>query len=483
MKIRELKDLFPQFAYFGSVESEFLRIETDSRKVKKGDMFVAIKGTKVDSHKFILDAIQKGASVIVGEEDVSHAVSVPFIRVPDSRRAYALFSSAFFQFPSKKIKLVGITGTSGKTTTAFLMYKFFNDFLKIPSGFIGTAGVDSGTGFMPEERFPPTTPDAFLFNEILSKSVNNGLKYVFSEISSSAIMFKRIEGLSFYGKVLTNIGKDHLEVHKTFENYLKTKIAFFETPSNRCILNADSDCIERFSTSKCKNVMTYGIQKEADVKGRVEFVGNAFSKFSVKFEKYEFNVKLNLPGDFNIYNFLALTSFSLLEGVEPAKIVAFAKGDLFVPGRMNIFKTKSGVNVVIDFAHNPMEIESVLKYLRSIKRNATLITVTGAVGWSVKEKRENIGRIASSLSDILVITTDDPRGDDPDEIIRDVSRFVPEAIIEKDREKAIKKALEIAKSGDIVALLGRGNEEEIHFASSVFKKSDFEIVKEIDGES
>ncbi len=483
MKVEELIKIFPQFEYSGKVENEFLRIETDSRKVRHGDMFIAIRGTKTDSHRFVPEAVERGATVIVGEESVSVSNDISFIKVPDSRAAYAFFSSAFFGFPSKKLKLVGITGTSGKTTTAFLLYRFFNDFLKIPSGFVGTAGTDFGTGFINEERFPPTTPDAFLFNEILHKCVENGLKYVFSEVSSSAIFFKRIEGLSFYAKILTNIGKDHLEVHKTFENYLKTKSDFFKTPAILCVLNADSKYIDRFLENECSKTFTYGINNEnADIRGIVKLTKSDFSEFSVRCGNKRFDVKLNLPGDFNIYNFLALSAFSIFEGVTPENIKLFAKTPPFIPGRMNVFVTKKGVKVVIDFAHNPMEIEAVLKYLNKIKGEASLITVTGAVGWSVKEKRENMGKIADSLSDVLIITTDDPRGDDPDEIIKDVSRFASDAFIIKDRKLAIGKALEIAKKGDIVALLGRGEEEEIHFKNFVFKKSDLEIVKELDNE-
>ena len=483
MKVRELKRIFPQFEYLHSIESEFLRIETDSRKVQKGDMFVAIRGTKTDSHKFVPDAVRKGATVIVGEEYVPIQENISFIKVPNSRIAYALFSSAFFGFPSERIKLVGITGTSGKTTTAYLLYKFFNDFLRIPAGFIGTTGTDCGKGFVNEERFPPTTPDAFLFNKILYDSVQNGLKYVFAEISSSAILFRRIEGATFYGKILTNIGKDHLEVHKTFEDYLKTKIEFFETPAQVCILNADSEYIEKFSAKGCANILTYGIKNRADVKGNIKYVNTSFTEFSLKFNGLKRDIRLNIPGYFNVYNYLALSSFAFFEGVSFRKVAEFAERAPSVPGRMNVFVTERKVKVVIDFAHNPMEVESVLKYLNEIKGSSSLITVTGAVGWSVKEKRENIGKIASSLSDTLIITTDDPRGDDPERIIEDVSRFAPDALVIRDREKAIKKALKIANPGDIVVLLGRGDEREIHFKDYVFVKSDLEMVKENEGEN
>ncbi len=483
MKVGKLKEYFPYFEYAGNLETEFLRIETDSRKVKKGDMFVAIRGTKVDSHKFIPDAVKNGAVVIVGEEFVPISQRhISFIKVPNTRSAYALFSSSFFNFPSNKLKLVGITGTSGKTTVAFLLYKFFNDFLKIPSGFIGTAGIDSGKGFVSEERFPPTTPDAFRFNEILSEAVRSGLKYVFSEISSSAVLFYRTYGLEFYGKILTNIGKDHLEVHKTFENYLETKVRFFKTPAELCAVNIDSDYAEKFLENACKNTLTYGLSGRADVSAVVKITAPHFSEFALKYRDFQSEVRLNLPGDFNIYNFLALSSFAFFEGVPFQKITEFAEHVPQIPGRMTMFTTKRGVKIIIDFAHNPMEVESVLKYLNGIKGGSSLITVTGAVGWSVREKRENIGKIAYSLSDTLIITTDDPRGDDPDRIIADVSRFAKDAIIEKDREKAVKKALEIAKPGDMVALLGRGDEREIHFKNRVFVKSDLEMVKEIEGE-
>ncbi len=484
MKIADLKKYFPDFYYRMGREDTFERIEIDSRKVRKGDMFVAIRGTNIDSHRFIKDAVKSGASVIVSEIDIDLPENVSLIKVPNSRTAYALFSSAFYGFPSKKVKVIGITGTSGKSTTAYLMYRFFNDFLRIPSGFIGTIGIDSGRGCEFKERFPPTTPDALELNAMLRDAANHRLKYVFTEVSSSAMLFKRIEGIEFYGKILTNIGTDHLEVHGTFQNYLRSKLEFFKGKNRISILNADSEYFELFEKSTfAEQTFTYGINNPSDFGATLNKIEADFSDFSVSIDGKKQHFVLRLPGIFNVYNFLALIAFSAFEGISPSELVRFASSPPSIPGRMNTVPLESGARVVIDFAHNPMEIESILRFLNSVKGNSKLITVTGAVGKSLKSKRENIGRVADSLSDILIITTDDPRGDDVQRILKDVSRFAHSAIVIEDREEAIRRALEIAKKGDIIAILGRGEEREIHFKDRVFEKSDLEMVKEIENEN
>jgi len=475
MKGHQLKQIFPQFHYSGNLNIEFNSIVLDSRKVTKGAMFVAIKGTRFNSHSKVNEAIQKGAAAIVFEEDVKIPANMLGVKVENTRSAYSLFSSAFFNFPSKKLKVVGITGTSGKTTTAFWLYKFFSDVLNDKSGFIGTIGEDSGTGFVIKEKFPPTTPDAFYLNSLLSDMVKNGVKYVFLEVSSSAILFERVNGVSFYTKILTNIAEDHLDVHNSFSDYLQTKVSFFDSET-LSILNRDADYYEEFAM-KVKNPITYGIAQNADIRARILSATLNHTDFELTFHDTKSTMRLNIGGVFNVYNFLALSAFAFNEKVDVEQVKYFASHIPQVPGRLKTYEVERGM-VVIDFAHNPYEIEKILQFLNGIKKNR-LITVVGAVGWSTKKKRKEIGEKSSLYSDVVIVTTDDPRGDDPDVLIQDVAEFVERPVIIKDRFKAIEYAVSIMEKGDIVALLGRGEEREIHFKDSVLKMSDEEMLKEI----
>ena len=475
MKGRELKQIFPQFHYSGNLNIEFSSIVLDSRKVTKGAMFVAIKGTRLDSHSKINEAMQNGATAVVFEKDVKVPENILGIKVDDTRAAYSLFSSSFFGFPSKKLKVVGITGTSGKTTTAFWLYKFFNDVLQKRSGFIGTIGEDAGNGFVIKEKFPPTTPDAFYLNSLLSEMVKNKVKYVFLEVSSSAILFERVNGISFYTKILTNIAEDHLDVHNSFEEYLRTKVSFFDKETFS-ILNRDTDYYEKFAAN-AQNPITYGILQDADVHANILNTALGYTDFELIFHDIRDTMRLNVGGAFNVYNFLALSAFALNEKADIKDIKHFAGHIPQVPGRLKTYEVEKGM-VVIDFAHNPYEVEKILQFLSSIKKNR-LITVIGAVGWSTKKKRKEIGEKSSLYSDIVIVTTDDPRGDDPNVLIQDVAEFAEQPVIIKDRFKAIEYAVSIMEKGDIVALLGRGEEREIHFKDSVLKMSDEEMLKEI----
>lgn len=476
MKAIKLKKLFSEFSYSGNINVKFNRVEIDSRKVRKGDLFVAMKGTRFDSHRKIPEAINRGAVGVVHENDVKLPENIVSVKVKDSRSAYAKISSSFFNFPSKRLKLVGITGTSGKTTTAYILYSFFNE-LGFKSGFLGTMGEDMGEGFILKEKFPPTTPDAFYLNNILSKMVNNGIKFAFVEVSSSAVLFKRIEGLSFYKKILTNISIDHLDVHGTFQNYLDCKVKFFRG-NIPTILNSDSRFVERF-VSVSKSFKTYGVKNKADYMAVVKGIYSQGMTIALDYCKNSTSIFLNAKGEFNLYNFLALVAFAAEEGVSIGKIKDFAERLPEVPGRMNIINTGKGI-IIIDFAHNPDEIKAVLKYANQIKKNR-LITVSGAVGWSTKEKRASIGSLNSSSSDVFILTTDDPRGDDADEIIEDVrvGAHKKNILIIKDRFAAIKNAISMMRDGDIVAILGRGEEREIHFKNKTVVKGDAEYVKEI----
>jgi len=456
MNGKQIKNLFPSLHVHGNIEVPIKNIQIDSRKVKKGDLFVAIKGITFDSHEKIEEAITKGAIGIVTEKSIKHS------------KTYALLSSAFFGFSSQKLKLVGITGTSGKTTTSYLLYKLFNN-VDIKSGFIGTIGEGIGDKFVRKDSFPPT----FLY-----KAVKENVKYVFMEVSSFAILHHRIEGLIFYNKILTFLGEDHLDIHKTLENYIQTKVSFFENYKGKIFLNADTPFYEKFKKISINPVL-FGIINKANYKAFVEKVGIEETKFILQYnDKKKAPFSLNMGGEFNLYNFLAASAFAIEEGISLSKLQKFAKDIPTIPGRMDIIKTKKGI-IIIDFAHNPAEIKKVLSFLNNIKKGH-IITVIGAVGWSTEKKSMEIGKIASALSDFVIITTDDPRSDDPKKIAKNVQKGASNNTkIILDRKKAIKAAIKTMQNNDIIALLGRGHENEMHYKNKIIYLNDSEYAKEV----
>ena len=476
MNGKDIKNFFPFLTVSGDMVSPIRGIKIDSRKVKKGDLFVAIKGTQFDSHKKIEEVVKKGAMGIVTEEDVPQLPGKLIIRTNNSRRAYALLSNAFFDFPSQKIKLVGITGTSGKTTTAYLLYRFFNE-LGIKSGFIGTIGRGIGNNFVISETFPPTTPDAFPLNEFLYKAVKENVKYVFLEVSSFAILFHRIAGLTFHSKLLTSLSKDHLDVHKTMKNYVETKVSFFKNYNGKVFINSDIPYYERFKKLLAKPIL-FGIKNRADYRGCIEKIEGDKTDFILEHNNEKIPFTLYAKGIFNVYNFLAVSAFAIEENIDVSKLQEFALNIPVIPGRMNTIRKKNRT-IIVDFAHNAFEIEKVLSFLNRIKTKR-IITVIGAVGWSTKDKRIEMGKTASSFSDYVIVTTDDPRGDDPKEIANDVRRGTNKnAEVILDRKEAIRKAIEMTRNGDIVAILGRGEENEMHYKDKTIYLNDLKYAEEI----
>lgn len=476
MNGKNIKSLFPTLTVSGDTTSTIKGIRIDSRKITKGDLFVAIKGIHFDSHRKIKEAIKRGAMGVVVEEDVPQLPDKLMIKTDNSRKTYAFLSSAFFGFPSRKMKLVGITGTSGKTTTAYLLYRLFNK-LGIKSGFIGTIGKGIGDEFVIGETFPPTTPDAFSLNEFLYRAVEKNVKYVFLEVSSFALLFHRIAGLTFYGKILTSLSKDHLDVHKTIENYVQAKASFFENYNGGVFLNSDIPFYERFKNTLAKPVL-FGVKNKADYRAYIRKIQTDKIEFILRYNNEKIPFTLHMRGTFNVYNFLAAVAFAMGEGIDIGRLQEFARNIPAIPGRMNTIRRKDKI-VIVDFAHNSFEVEKVLSFLKKIKARR-VITVIGAVGWSTKNKREEMGKIASSLSDYVIVTTDDPRGDNPEEIASDVKRGTGEnAEVILDRREAIRKAVGMMDNGDIVALLGRGEENEIHYKDKIIYLNDLKYAEKI----
>ncbi len=475
MRVEDIQRSFPEFEISGNPNVEIKGIANDSREVKKGDIFVAIRGERFDSHTKIEEAIKKGAVGIVCEREVPCPAGLLKMQVPDSREAYALLSSLFWDFPSRSIKVVGITGTSGKTTTAFLLYKLFN-FAGIPSGFLGTIGSDVGNGFERSESLPPTTPEAFLMNSKLFKVKENHLSYAFLEVTSHALKQKRVAGIKFFRKLLTNIQEEHIDFHGTLDDYVNTKLSFFFN-ENQAVLNADSLFIDRFKAA-CNSYTLFGIEKDALIRASNIIEEWDSSTFILNEGHRDFLINLKLPAIYNIYNFLGASTIALQEGISIDSISSFAKEVPEIPGRMNCYEHK-GKRIVIDFAHNPFEVKSALSFMRRHVQGR-LITILGAVGLSTEKKCMEMGEVASLFSDFVIVTTDDPRGDDPERIASNVFKGIKgEGKVVVDREKAILEGLRMLKEGDLLAILGRGDEQVMHYKNGEVYLDDFIFAREM----
>ncbi len=475
MKIAEIKKVFTDFDISGHLETEFSGICIDSRAVKPGDLFVAIRGVNIDGHCFVEEALRKGAIGAVVESEMNLPPGITKIRVKDSREAYARLSCLFFDFPSDKLKLVGITGTMGKTTTGYLLYSLFRS-CGVKTGFIGTNNYYIDGERKRSSSLPPTTPDSFKFNAILNEMVKSGVNYVFAEITSHAINQKRAFGMTFYSKILTTMGVDHLDFHKSVEDYVYTKVSFFSN-FRAPIINLDTKYLEDFASASVEPVF-YSRKQPADFWASAEESDkNGYHFNLMKRDQLLARIFLRMLGDFNIYNFLAVSTFAIREGIDMNTIREFAADAPNVPGRMEYIESKDR-RVVIDFAHNPDEFRNVLASLRQ-KTSGRLITVFGVVGFSEKSKRMEMGKVASEYSDYVIVTTDDPRGDDPSVIAEDAFSCVVSGEIILDRGNAIRKALQLCQPGDLVAVLGRGDESVIHYKEGEFEFSDIEFVKEV----
>ena len=430
-----------------------IKYETDSRKVKPGQTFVAIKGYTVDGHDYIESAIKNGASEIVAEKEVK--ASVPVTVTKDSAKYFQEKLVKEYSSNYKNLKIVGITGTNGKTTSAYLSYQALN-LLGHKAAYIGTLG------FMCDdyhEELPNTCPEILTIYKLLEHCVNKDVEYVIMEISSHALDLKRIEGINFDVCAFTNLTEDHLDYHKTMENYLNCKLMILNylKKDGVMLVNKDDEAgikfAERFAGTK-----TFGIG-EADYDIEEFDIHPAYTNIKFKVLNKEYNVKTNLTSKFNIYNYMTMVSIVNSLGFDVSSITEVTKKLKQPKGRCETYKVRDGF-AVVDYAHTP---DAVLKVVTAYKElaKARVITLVGCGGDRDPLKRPIMGDIASKYSDYVIFTSDNPRTEDPKKIIDDIIKGVSgdnyEVIL--DRREAIKKALDMIKKDDIVLLLGKGHED------------------------
>lgn len=461
--MRELKDIVYKVSLtssYGNMSVDITGISFDSRKVQPGHLFVAVKGTVSDGHDYIKKAIDLGAVAIVCEklpETINE--KIVYVTVKSSAQALGIISSNFSANPSEKIKLTGVTGTNGKTTTATLLYQLFSK-LGYVVGLISTVENRIADEVIPSTH---TTPDPIQLNGLLKRMLEAGCSHVFMEVSSHAVDQERIAGLKFAGAIFTNITHDHLDYHKTFENYIKAKKKFFDELGSDAfaLVNADDKRGMVMLQNTKATKYTFGLKKMVDFKGKI--ITNSIE--GLELEIGGKSVWFKMIGDFNAYNLLGVFGASVLLGEDADEVLTKLSSLPGAPGRFELVMPGSKVTAIVDYAHTPDALQNVLETIGQFRTgNEQVITVVGCGGNRDKTKRPLMASIACRLSDKVVLTSDNPRDEDPMEIIREMQTGVTpsearKTLVIADREEAIKTACMMAREKDIVLIAGKGHED------------------------
>lgn len=460
--MKQLKDILYKVhieAVHGATDVVVSKIEFDSRKIELNDVFVAIKGTLSDGHDYIEKALNLGAIAIICEEFPSILVNgVTYIKVKDSNEALAYLSANYYENPSEKIRLVGITGTNGKTTIASLLYQLFKK-AGYKVGLLSTVKI-----MVDEQEFKAThtTPDSLTINKYLDLMVQQGCEFCFMEVSSHGVHQKRTEALRFEGGVFTNLSHDHLDYHNSFAEYRDVKKSFFDNLSKEAfaITNIDDkNGLVMLQNTKARK-LTYALKSYADYKAQI--LENQLSGLLLKINDQEVWVKL--IGSFNAYNLLAIYGVAVELGIEKMEALRLLSELESVSGRFQFIVSNSKITAIVDYAHTPDALENVLKTIEDIRtKNEQLITVVGCGGDRDKTKRPIMAHIASSMSDKAIFTSDNPRTETPEMIIEEMEKGVEPQNFKKtvailDRKQAIKTACQLANSNDIILIAGKGHE-------------------------
>jgi len=480
MQLVELLNRIPVLEINGENTREVSELVFDSRKVSENSLYIALRGTVVDGHSFITSSIEKGAKTIVCEELPENLdENITYVKVKDASKTLGHLASNFYGNPSEKLKLIGVTGTNGKTSVSTLLFDVFKN-LGYDSALLSTVEIRIGEKIIPATH---TTPDVITINKILSQAVDQGCEFAFMEVSSHGIAQNRIEGLTFKIAGFTNLTHDHLDYHKTFDEYLKIKKRFFDELNENAIAITNVD-------DKNGNVMlqntkatkrSYALKTMADYHGRTLEVD--FNGMLLNFNGKEFWT--TLTGKFNVYNLLLVFGIASELGFGHGEILQAISILKRVSGRFETFKSDGGIFFIVDYAHTPDALENVLDSINDIRtKNERLITVFGCGGDRDHTKRPEMGNIASKKSTLAIITSDNPRTEDPNQIIKEIEAGVEPQNFSKytsipDRREAIKMAIKFSEPKDIVLVAGKGHEnyQEINGVKHHF--DDKEVINEL----
>ena len=479
MKLSALVHHLDSMGTYNLCDVEISGITNDSRKVRPGFLYVAIKGYKTDGHNFIKKSLECGAQAIVSEEKFSLDTNIPQIIVRNTRKALSSLSCCFYNNPSQKINLVGVTGTNGKTTTTFLT-KSIIEKAGYEAGLIGTINYQIGKKIIPAKE---TTPESVELQRLIAEMVAAKMKFAVMEVSSHSAVQHRIENIDFKTAVFTNITTEHMDYHKTISNYINAKAEMFKNlkKDSFAVLNADDEFCGYFADRTNAKILWYGIKNNADIKAEIcrESTSNIMIKLS--YSGREIDMKIPFVGIHNVYNTLASVASAISLGFELDVIKSGIETAPAVPGRLENVPCNRGFKVVVDFAHTPHALETVLCALKNLVKGRILL-VFGCGGDRDKEKRPQMGRIADEKSDIFWLTNDNPRSEDPVNIIDDIKAGIKPGRsfhIQTDRHRAITEAISKAKNGDLVLIAGKGHEKYQIIKDTIIPFDDREVARKV----
>lgn len=486
--IQQLAQIVEGATIIGDKETIITGIEHDSRKVETGTLFVCIKGVHVDGHKFISQAVNAGAkAILTTRETVEVPTGVAILRVPDLNKALDTIVPYFHDYPARSMRIIGITGTNGKTTTSYITRAILRA-AGYRVGLIGTIQI-----MIEDEVYPihNTTPDVVELQHTLAIMRDKGMDYVVMEVSSHALDQDRVAGIEFDTAVFTNLTQDHLDYHKTLENYMLAKAKLFDKVSEAGVKNGKTAVVNiddaagkvMLEHAKCRHI-TYAIDKKADLRATAINVLASGANFTLNNEAFgKMPLKLHITGIFNVYNVMSAVGAALAENIESAVIVKVLQEFTSVPGRFELVKAGQDFSIIVDYAHTPDGVENVLKTARKIAKKK-IIAVLGCGGDRDRTKRPIMGRLAAELADVVIATSDNPRSEDPEFILNEVETGVKEKIGNKqhekivDRRQAIFRAVALAQTDDIVVILGKGHENYQILKDKTIHFDDKEVARE-----
>ena len=485
MELRKILLGLEELRVKGNLELEINNITSDSREVKPGDMFIAIKGFETDGHSYITSAIEKGACVIVVEEGfdfktVKFPENITIIMAPNTRKVLAITACNFYGNPSRKFKLIGVTGTKGKTTTTFMIKKILEKAGK-KVGLVGTIATYIGDKKL--EDSDRTTPESDKLQKIFAKMVEESVEIVVMEVSSQSLKLNRVDGCNFDTVLFTNFSEDHIspKEHLDMNDYFESKLKLFEMCKNG-ITNADDLYVAKVPKRfKDSNIETYGIDNSCNLLAKDIIITNSYVDFRVKITDKNERVRTSIPGRFSVYNSLAAISVSRKYGANVEQIKE-ALLEVRVPGRSEIVDNKLEIPVMIDYAHSPESLESILSAVKSYTKGR-LISVFGCGGDRDSRKRPIMGEISGKIADHTIITSDNTRTEDPESIAKQIESGIKKTKgsyeIVLDRKQAIEKALKMANNKDMIVLAGKGHETYQEVNKVKYPFDEREIIKEI----
>lgn len=479
-----LKDLIKNLKYTRLIGNKNVQIDgltIDSRKVIKNTMYCAIKGFNVDGHKFIKNAIDSGASLILCEdiENIEKNDNIAILQVENTRKALATIAKNFYNNPTENINLIGVTGTNGKTSTTYFLEQVMIEYKKTV-GIIGTIETRENGKKIDFEFATSTTPDTIELNELFKTMANDKIENIVMEVSSHALELYKVEGLKFNIGIFTNLTQDHLDMHKSMENYLKAKSKLFNM-CNIGVINIDDEYADELIKNATCEIFTYSIEKESDLQAiNINYFMDKVT-FDVKINDKLESFVLNIPGRFSVYNALGVIGASIMQNIPIEVIKEGIKNIKGVPGRIQTVPNNKGFNVIVDYAHTPDGLDNIIKAVREFTKGR-VITIFGCGGDRDRKKRPIMGEISARLSDYTIITSDNPRSEVPEAIIDEIETGVLPITSNYEkitsRKEAIYKGVRMAKENDSVIIAGKGHENYEIFADRTIHFDDTEVAFE-----